>query len=112
MMRAVGTLAVTMLVAASFVPLASSLVAAQSFIEFPFPTRSGSGWSWRITAGPDGNLWFTEQYRNTIGRMTPAGVVTEFPVPTRNAAPAGITTGPDGNLWFTQRHGIGRITPV
>ena len=31
-----------------------------------------------ITAGPDGNLWFTEFDGNRIGRITPAGVVTEF----------------------------------
>ena len=31
-----------------------------------------------ITAGPDGNLWFTENVGNRIGRITPAGVVTEF----------------------------------
>ena len=32
-----------------------------------------------ITAGPDGNLWFTEAAA-TIGRITPAGTVTEFPL--------------------------------
>ena len=31
-----------------------------------------------ITAGPDGNLWFTEWGANRIGRITPSGVVTEF----------------------------------
>ena len=35
-----------------------------------------------ITAGPDGNLWFTEDFGNKIGRITPAGVITEFPIPT------------------------------
>ena len=29
-----------------------------------------------ITLGPEGNLWFTEESK--IGRITPAGVVTEF----------------------------------
>ena len=28
--------------------------------------------------GPDGNLWFTEQRRHGIGRITPAGAITEF----------------------------------
>ena len=31
-----------------------------------------------ITAGPDGNLWFTEYLGERIGRITPLGVVTEF----------------------------------
>ena len=34
-----------------------------------------------IAAGPDGNLWFTESGGNQIGRITPAGVVTEFSDP-------------------------------
>ena len=45
------------------------------------PTRACNG----ITAGPDGNLWFTEFALDRIGRITPAGVVTEFS--------AGITAG-------------------
>lgn len=65
-----------------------------------------------ITAGPDGNLWFTESDTRRIGRMTPDGVVTEFPLTTLNAIPTAITTGPDGNLWFTEylAKSVGRIT--
>jgi virginiamycin B lyase len=56
-----------------------------------------------ITAGPDGNLWFTEALANKIGRISTAGVVTgEFAVPTAGSSPQGITAGPDGNLWFTE----------
>jgi streptogramin lyase len=67
-----------------------------------------------IAAGPDGNVWFTDQNGNQIGRITPAGTVTKFPVPTPGSEPAGIGAGPDGNLWFTERLGtkIGRITPT
>jgi len=69
-----------------------------------------------ITAGRDGNLWFTEFFGNRIAQITPAGVVTEFP-PLPNPAPLNgpraITVGPDGNLWFTEYYGnrIGRVTP-
>ena len=48
-----------------------------------------------------------------IGRITPAGVVTEFSAGiSAGAALVGITAGPDGNLWFTEFFGdrIGRIT--
>ncbi len=68
-----------------------------------------------ITAGPDGNLWFTEELGNRIGRITPTGVVTEFSTGiSAGAHPTGITTGSDGNLWFTEYYiiRIGRITPV
>jgi sugar lactone lactonase YvrE len=77
------------------------------------PTKGNLG---GITAGPDGNLWFTEQVgygTDKIGRITPSGKVTEYPIPTANSAPKGITAGPDGNLWFTEYYAnqIGRITP-
>jgi uncharacterized repeat protein (TIGR01451 family) len=67
-----------------------------------------------ITAGPDGNLWFTESSASQIGRITPSGAVTEFSTGiTANSEPLGIAAGPDGNLWFTEGLGIriGRITP-
>jgi streptogramin lyase len=52
-----------------------------------------------IAAGSDGNLWFTEQSAIQVGRITPSGVVTEFPVV---FPPHGITLGPDGNIWFVE----------
>ena len=66
-----------------------------------------------ITAGPDGNVWFTEGGANKIGRITPAGTITEFPLPAPFSDPITITTGPDGNLWFTEGSStplLGRIT--
>ena len=68
--------------------------------EFAVPTASS--FPEGITAGPDGNLWFTEIDGNNIGRITTAGVVTEFPVPTASSEPEGIAAGPDGNIWFTE----------
>src|SRR5215831_11083766 len=54
-----------------------------------------------ITAGPDGNVWFTEPDGHQIGRITPAGQITEFPLLKPNDSPDRITAGPDGALWFT-----------
>jgi streptogramin lyase len=56
-----------------------------------------------IAAGPDGNLWFTENVGN-IGRITPTGEITEFPLPVTfiSPSPGAIAAGPDGNLWFTE----------
>ena len=77
-----------------------------------FPTASG--YTYGITAGPDGNVWFAERFRNMIGRITPAGAITEFSVPTPGSEPIAITAGPDGNLWFAELNAnqIGRITPA
>ncbi len=82
-----------------------------TFTEFLVPTASTGPRS--IAAGPDGNLWFTEDGGTSVGRVTPAGVITEFLVPSRTGT-EGITAGPDGNLWFTEYSGqkIGRITPA
>lgn len=67
-----------------------------------------------ITGGPDGNIWFTESLTGQIGRVTPAGVITEFPIPTPASRPTGITAGPDGTVWFTEMASgkLGRISPT
>jgi len=65
-----------------------------------------------ITAGSDGNIWFTESETNRIGRITPQGAITEFSLPPEGAHPHNITLGSDGNLWFTDDAGtVGKITP-
>jgi virginiamycin B lyase len=79
--------------------------------EFPVAgTRSANG----IVAGPDGALWFTEIERDAIGRITTAGSITEFPLPTPDSGPLAITAGSDGALWFADNNAavnrIGRIT--
>jgi virginiamycin B lyase len=63
--------------------------------------------------GADGNLWFTEELGNRIGRISPDGTITEFTLPTANSGPIGITVGPDGNLCFTEFNAnqIGMIRP-
>lgn len=80
--------------------------------EFALP-RPGST-PMGITGGADGNLWFTElqiksngditgnqTIGNEIGRITPGGIIAEFPLPNiYDSGPGEMTTGPDGNLWF------------
>jgi streptogramin lyase len=104
------------LVALALPALAAVRVAgAQTITEYRVPTPNCVPLD--ITAGPDGNLWFTEYAARTIGRITPDAVITEFPV--HGAAvvePYGIAAGSDGNLWFTLgldagAAAIGRITP-
>jgi streptogramin lyase len=69
-----------------------------------------------ITAGADGDLWFTEHDRCSVGRITPAGAITEFSLqlPFSACSPTEIASGSDGNLWFTlhYRDSIGRMTPA
>ena len=81
--------------------------------EFPVPTESS--FPAGITAGPDGNVWFTESGGMKIGRVTPQGSITEFPT---TSPPYDITVGSDGNLWYAAvdldyglNQAIGRVSP-
>ena len=47
-----------------------------------------------IALGGDGNVWFTSYYDGLIGRVTPAGVITEFTGVAPNAQLNAITAGP------------------
>ena len=66
-----------------------------------------------ITLGPDGNLWFTEfASPGRIGRITPAGVVTEFPIAAARVLrrpPAGRDHGRAGRQPVVHRERRGRI---
>jgi streptogramin lyase len=68
-----------------------------------------------ITAGADGNLWFTATGK--IGRITPRGTITEFPLGV-DGDPAGLAAGPDKSLFVIVGNEIlrvnmtGRVTRV
>jgi streptogramin lyase len=71
---------------------------------------------YNLGLGPDGNVWFTELISSNVGRITQAGVITEFPLRPQTAA-TGITGGSDGNVWFAETGGgtpgaIARVTPT
>ncbi len=76
-------------------------------VEFPVPPSS---WTWPagIVAAPDGNVWFAEATFvfeaegpgfTAIGKATPGGKITTYPLPYHTSA-TGIINSPEGNLWF------------
>jgi len=87
------------------------LTPAGEFTEFALPGRGG--YPTRLTLGPDGNVWFTERNSDRVGKITPSGEVTTFPLP-YYARPGDIAVGADGALWFAEEGNetpaIGRIT--
>ncbi len=63
----------------------------------------------RITLGPDGAMWFTENAIDQVGRLDPiTSRMTQF-YAMPGCAPVGIATGPDGNIWYTCQ-GTNQIT--
>lgn len=75
-----------------------------------YPVPSGAS-PFGIVRGPDGNMWFTEQFPSgSIGRVTPSGVVTEFPVPKSHDGEC-IIAG-RGVLWFASNQSrlIGKMS--
>jgi streptogramin lyase len=80
-----------------------------------------------LTVGPEGNLWLSESSVDErdlpkIGRLTPAGQLTQFDTPTEagpgyalHEQPHQIIPGPENDLWFiangTGANVLARITP-
>src|SRR5918997_6740880 len=106
--------------AALAVLLGATISAAQAapvgaLKQFRVPTSDTEPRS--ITNGSDGNLWFTEGNLDSvlgspaIGRITPAGDITEFPVDCSFCSLSDIVQGPEGILYFTSNEPVlGRIT--
>ena len=86
--------------------------ATGTITEFTIPTNGSNPFG--IAAGPDGNVWFTENGAGKIGRITPTGSIVEFTLANAFSFPEFIAAGPDGNLWFTESGGnnVARITPA
>jgi virginiamycin B lyase len=67
-----------------------------------------------VALGSDGNVWFATGA--SLGRVTPAGVVTEFTegLPAGSHLDGDIVLGSDGNVWFADpgAKAVGRITPA
>jgi streptogramin lyase len=105
--RRVASVAVMVGVALAWGSLASA-DAPLTPTKFTIPT-SGSLPA-GITAGSDGNLWFTESGGGKIGRITPAGTITEPAGATGLPGPTVISPGVAGTLWFTESNEVGELT--
>jgi streptogramin lyase len=128
LIRGVPAMIVATLV--GFAMLGGTLGSAQAApAEFKYKTYkipSAGSESRYIAVGPDGNLWFTEgndfftpnpdpdtggTFHGNIGRITPAGNITEFRLDC-DCTFDDIVSGPDNALYFTTNDfgTLGRIT--
>ena len=66
----------------------------------------------RICTHTDGDFWGTNG--NLVSKITSAGALTDYALPTGAATPWGICSGPDGNVWFCEKRPIklGPLRPL
>jgi virginiamycin B lyase len=63
-----------------------------------------------ITRGPDGSMWFLETNADRIGKISPAGKITEVDVD--QVGDSGLAAGQDGAAWFgSGPASIARLSP-
>ena len=93
--------------------------ASNPITEFTLSSTAQPGY---ITDGPDGNVWFSEINNiSVVGKITPAGIVTEYPLTGCNSSAFQVVSAPDGNVYFpapcagpnvaVDAASIGRLTP-
>src|SRR5262245_16265215 len=65
--------------------------------EFPATFSKPQG----IIAGPDGNVWFTEEDGDRVTRISPTGTFVASTSLSTGGPPANLAVGMDGNVWVT-----------
>ena len=83
------------------------------FLVTPVPAFPAVHLFHALVYGPDHALWFVDIQNDVIYRMTTAGRVSAFPVPTPLCAVVSIAVGRDGTLVFAEQRAnrIGTISP-
>lgn len=90
--------AVAALAAAVPALLALAPPASATVQDFPVPTSDAGLHS--IATGKDGSLWFTEEKKGKVGRITTGGQITEWTVPWDGTyGPEELTVAADGKVW-------------
>jgi streptogramin lyase len=92
----------TLFVASFFI--AASCAAADQGVtieSFTVPTPNANAAS--IAAAGNGDMWFVESAQDKLGKISPAGTITEIPIPADAGLdiPLAIAKGADDRLWFT-----------
>lgn len=80
--------------------------------EYPVPADYGNSGPYGVTAGSNGEMWFTEAHTNSIAEITTSGTITnEFALPA-GSSPISIVAGAEGDLWYTDQGSskVGKIT--
>jgi virginiamycin B lyase len=79
------------------------ITTAGVYTDYPVPSPYGT---YGITAGPDHAVWFAEVGNDPlgncyVGRINPAGIITQYLLPAALVYSLNITRGPGRTLWYT-----------
>jgi virginiamycin B lyase len=74
------------------------------------PIDSMRGGPFGVAVASDGTAWATLQSANALMRISPAGEISEYEIPTRGSAPSDVAVDSKGGVWFLEFRGnkIGR----
>jgi virginiamycin B lyase len=64
----------------------------------------------QMTVGADGAFYINSSSMGAIARVTVAGSMQVFSIPSGDIALGGMALGPDGKVWFTEQSHVGSIT--
>ncbi len=64
--------------------------------------KSLRGGPYGVAVGADGTVWATLQSGNQLLRITPAGEMSEYDLPTPSAAPTDVAIDRQGNVWVVE----------
>jgi streptogramin lyase len=106
----VPKLLVLVAVIAALLALAASAVAAPA-VTGTFNVGHEFEANNKIVAGPDGNMWFTLGNGKDVGKITPAGVVSEYDLEGVEGA-TGIAPGPEGKMWVPTTGKVTSFSPA
>lgn len=78
--------------------------------EFPYQDGNTGNSFGDVAAGPDGDIWVTEDNAEVVDDVDPStGTMTAYTLP--NCGPEAVLPGPDGNLWIACGNSWIRMTP-
>ncbi len=108
MRRLLAPLLSVTLAAGALVALAPGLLAPAAAATRVIPVPTSSAGLGRIVTAPDGNMWFTEEDANKVGRITPSGQITEFDLgeqTTDESTVKDVAVAADGTIWVAYDSG-------